>query len=60
MGEIHDLTKQISFNNSSYNFSSPDLSPMDFFGFKGPLHCYKNTFNGDTSIKKVSARSKRI
>ena len=36
--EIRDSTKTIDFNNLTYNFKDPNIAPINFIGFKGPLH----------------------
>ena len=47
MGEIYSISKQIDFNDLSYYFKSKDISPINFFCFRGPLNIYENFKNGN-------------
>ena len=54
------MSKQVDFNNLTYKFSSPNLSPINFIGFKGSIHICNNIKNGNTSIEKYRKRPKAI
>ena len=41
MKEIQKLSKEIDFNNLTYYFKGPDIAPINFIRFRGPLHIYK-------------------
>ena len=60
IGEIYNISKQIGFKNLTYYFKSKDIVPINFIGFRGPLHIYENIKNGNTSIKKVEEDQKQI
>ena len=36
------------------------ISPINFIGFKAPLHIYGDTFNGDKSIEKEEEDQKEV
>ena len=42
MGEIHNIGKQIDFNNLTYYFKDKNISPINFISFRGPMHIYNN------------------
>ena len=42
MGKIYNMSKQIDFTNLTYYFKSKDITPINFVGFKTPLHIYEN------------------
>ena len=52
MVEIKNSTK-IGFNNLKYNFKDKNNVPIDFIGFKGPLHIFKSIHNGDMTLEDV-------
>ena len=41
MKEIQKIGKKIGFNNLIYYFKGPNITPMDFIRFRGPLHFFK-------------------
>ena len=41
MKEIQKIGKKIDFNNLIYYFKGPNINPMDFIRFRGPLHLFK-------------------
>ena len=53
MSEIQDITEKNDFNNLTYYFTSPNLVPINFISFRGPLIIYNEIKNGNTSIKKA-------
>ena len=53
MGEIHNIGKQIDFNNLTYYFKNKNISPINFIGFRGLLHIYNNIKNGNTLLGKI-------
>ena len=52
MSEIQDISEKIDFNNLTYYFTSPNLVPINFISFRGPLIIYNEIKNGNTSIKR--------
>ena len=53
MREMCNIGEQIDFNNLTYYFKGKDISPINFFGFRGPMHIYDNIKNGNTSLEKI-------
>ena len=41
MREIKHLSRQINFNNLTYYFKNKSVNPINFIGFKAPLHIYR-------------------
>ena len=60
MGEIHNIGKQIDFNNLTYYFKNKNISPTNFIGFRGPLHIYNNIKNDNTSLEKIDKDKKQF
>ena len=58
ISEARDLGRQINFNNLTCYFKSKGNSPINFIGFNGPLHLYKNMFNVDANIEKAEEDQK--
>ena len=42
---------EIDFNNIKYTFKDRNNAPIDFIGFKGPLHIFKSINNGDIILE---------
>ena len=42
IGEIYNISKQIDFNNLTYYFKDKSISPINFVGFRDPIHIYNN------------------
>ena len=42
MDEIRNIVEQVDFNNLTYYFKGKDISPINFIGFRGPMHIYNN------------------
>ena len=59
-GEINALSKQIDFSNLTDNFKGENLAPINFVALRGPLHLYKNIFNGDATIKKAEEDQEKL
>ena len=38
MDETQKMSDEINFNNLTCYFASPNLAPINFIGFKGPLN----------------------
>ena len=53
MSEIQDISEKIDFKNLTYYFTSPNLVPINFIGFRVPLNIYKEIKNSNISIKKA-------
>ena len=37
-GEIYNISKKIDFNSLTYPFKGPNLAPIIFIDFRGPIH----------------------
>ena len=59
LAEIRDFTKRIDFNNLTYNFTG-DSAPINFFGFKGPLHIFKNIYHSDIGLEDVENDQEKL
>ena len=53
MSEMRNIGEQIDFNNLPYCFKGKNISPINFIGFRGPMHIYDNIKNGNTSLEKI-------
>ena len=51
--EIKYLSKQIDHNNLTYYFKDKSNSPINFTGFKAPLHLYRDILNGKIELTKA-------
>ena len=60
MGEIHNIGEQTDFNNLIYYFKGKNISPMNYIGFRGPIHNYNNIKNGNKSIEKIEKDKKKL
>ena len=47
------MNREIDFNNFAYYFKNPNLAPINFIGFRGPLHIFEEIENDNISIKKL-------
>ena len=47
------MSEKNNFNNLTYFFTNPNLAPIIFIGFRGPLNIYNEIGNGNISIKKA-------
>ena len=54
------MNKEIKFKNLIYYFKSPNFSPTNFIGFRGPLSVYNIIKNGNTSIKKLEEEQEQL
>ena len=52
LAKIRVSTKTTDFNNLTYNFTG-DSAPINFIGFKGPLHIFKSIYNVDIALEDV-------
>ena len=50
LAEIKHSTK-IDFNNSKYTFKDENNNPIDFIGFKVPIHIFKSIYNGSITLE---------
>ena len=46
-------TSKIDFNNLKYAFKDRNNAPIDFIGFKSPLHIFKSIHDGDITSEDV-------
>ena len=53
------MNREIDFNNFTYYFKNPNLAPINFIGFRGPLNIFEEIENDNISIKKIRRRSRR-
>ena len=60
MYEIQKMSHKINFNNLTYYFRSSNLAPINFIGFRGPMHIYNEIKNGNVSIKKAEEDQKKF
>ena len=60
MIEIQDMNKEIDFNNLTCYFTSLNLNPIKFIKFKGSMHIYNDTKNGETPMEKTEEDKKKI
>ena len=52
MVRIRNQFKKIDFNNLTY-FCKGNAAPINFIGFKGPLHIFKSIYNGSIPLEDV-------
>ena len=50
MAEIRN-SHEIDFSNVKYTFKGQNKAPIDFIGFKGPLHIFKSIHDGDITLE---------
>ena len=60
MGEIQKKSDEINFNDLTYYLPSPNIAPIKFIGFRGPLNIYNEIKNGNISIKNVEEYQKNL
>ena len=60
LAKIRESYKPIDFNDLTYNFKDLRISPVGFIEFKGPLHIFKSTHNGDTPLETVENEQKKL
>ena len=58
--EIYNISKEIDFSNLTYYFKSPNIAPINFIGFRGPLNIYNKIENDNISIKKIEKHQKQF
>ena len=59
MAEIRNSSK-IDFSNLKYTFKDFHNAPIDFIGFKGPLHVFKSIHNGDIPLEDVEKEQIKV
>ena len=59
MGEVRNQIKKIDFNNLTY-FYKGNTALINFISFKGPLHIFKNIYDGNTTLKDVEKKQKSL
>ena len=57
MEEIHDLSKQIDFNNLTYCYEG-NTTPKIFIGYKSPLAFHRNIKEGYITLEKAEEEQK--
>ena len=60
MNEIQKMKDEINFNDLTHYFRSPNLAPINFVGFRGPLNIYNEIKNDETSIEKIDEDHKKF
>ena len=55
---MQKASKEIDFNNFVYHFKGPNITPINFIGFRGPLHIFNEIKNRNTLLKKVEEDQK--
>ena len=53
IAEIKNSAK-IDFNNLKYTFKDRNNNPIDFIGFKGPLHIFKSIYNDSITLENLN------
>ena len=53
MDKIQIMSNEINLNYLTYYSTSPDLAPINFIGFRGPLNIYNEIKNGNILVKNV-------
>ena len=59
MVEIRNQFEKIDFNNLTYFFKG-NTAPINFIGFKDPLHIFKNIYDGSTALQDVEKGQKSL
>ena len=59
MKEIHDLSKQIYFNNLTYHYKGK-IPSKKCIAFKGPLNFYNTIREGYTTLEKAEEEQKEF
>ena len=54
------MNDEINFNDITHYFRSPNLAPINFVGFRGPLNIYNEIKNDETSIEKIDEDHKKF
>ena len=60
IGEIHNISKEINFNNLTYHFKGWNTAPINHIGFRGPMHIFNEMKNGNISIEKTEEDKKQF
>ena len=60
MNGIQKISSRVDFNNLKYYFKNLNLAPIDFIGFKGPLHIFEETKSSNISIQKSDQDQKQF
>ena len=53
LDEIREISKEIDFNNLTYHFKTPGISPKSFIKFKAPLVFFKEIKKGNISLTQA-------
>ena len=53
MSKISNQTSKIDLNNWTYYFKSKSISPINFIGFKAPLHLCRDIYDGNIELSKA-------
>ena len=53
-------SKEIDFNKLVYYSKGPNIAPISFIRFRGPLHIFNKIKNSNTSWKKVEEDQKKL
>ena len=60
IGDIYNISKETDFNNLIYYFKGSNIAPINFIGFKGPMHICNEIINGDITIEKIEENQKQF
>ena len=60
LSETKYLSRQIDFDNLTYYFKRKNISPINFIGFKAPLHLYRDIFDGNIKLAKAEEDKKKF
>ena len=58
--EIHNISKEIDFNNLTYHFKGSDTAPINFINFSGPMYIYNELKNRNVSTEKIEEDEKQF
>ena len=58
--EIQEISKKIKYNNLTYHYVTPGITPTNFIEFRGPLHIFKETKNCDKTIQTAEKEQLKL
>ena len=57
--KIRKSFETIDFYDVTYNSKDSRIRSVNFYKFKGPLHTFKNIYNGDITLDDIEKRANR-
>ena len=58
--EIHNISKEIDFNNLTYHFKGSNTAPIIIIDFRGPMYIYNEIKKGNMSTEKIKEDQKQF